>query len=90
MALAEKFSLNYFSPDARRYGDTQISRCETYWTGPETNHGAIVKGDSEACEETAAPKKICSDSTGTFLLLVREHDKVARDFGYSEKKKNPR
>lgn len=70
---------------ARNYG-ARVSRCESYWTAPKTNHAAIVKGDSEACEETAAPKKICSDSTGTFLLLVRGHDKVARDFSRSEKK----
>jgi len=72
--------------DTRSYGGARISRYESYWTDSKTNHTAIVKGDSETCEETAAPKKICSDSTGTFLLLVREHDEVERGPNHSEKK----
>lgn len=71
--------------NARKYGGTTISRCEFYWTGPKTNHGAIIEGDNKARKETAVPKKTYFDSTGTFLLLVRDHDTMARDSNHSEK-----
>lgn len=70
----------------RRYGRAKISWRESYWGTSKTNHATVVKVYSEAREEAAVPKKICPDSIGTFLLLVRRQDNTAKNSSYSKKK----